>query len=113
MFKLFKPSNQYQFRSEAKVLFKTKRVKIELTEYYDPHYLEIYIWKRKRDLDAMFILKNWHKIPLSKHSRVLFKLSKLDNKVGKLTKQLEEICEKENAEKEKQISEILNKESVK
>ena len=75
MKKLFKPNEKYSFMSDHKRLIKTRFFKIDITEYYDPHYLEICIWIRGLR-EACYILTRWFKIPLDKYSLTLFRYNK-------------------------------------
>jgi len=74
--------------SVYKTIFKTRKYKLQVQEFYDPHYLEFYIWKRDAEY-GLYTLKRWKKIPLNKYARLVIKLGKIDSQATKLKAQLD------------------------
>lgn len=91
--RFIKPHRDFgNIMSVYKTIFKTRRYKIQVQEYYNPHYLEFYLWK-KDDAYGMYTLKRWKKIPLNRYAYLVIKLGKVDSQATKLKAQLDKLIE--------------------
>lgn len=71
--RILKPHREYpEIMSVYKTIINTKRIKIKLQEFYDPHWLEFSYWVRGKD-DGFYILRGWRKIPLNWKTAKLFR----------------------------------------
>ena len=92
--KLIKPHKDFgNIMSIYKTIFKTHNYKLQVQEYYDPHYLEFYIWKRSPEY-GLYTLIRWKKIPLNRYAYLVIKLGKVDSQAIKLKSQLDKLIEK-------------------
>ena len=88
--KILKPDNKYPFKSYTKTLIKLPFLKIDIEEYYDPHYLEIRFWIKNKN-EISFILRNWVKIPLDKYMVAIIRTAKAESKYHKQKSKLEKL----------------------
>lgn len=88
MFKLIKEkhSKYPNSMSSSKVLFKTKKLKINIQEFYNPHYLEFSIWKRSGEF-GFLALKKWKKLPLTIKDRKRVKAIKCMGNIDVIRKE--------------------------
>lgn len=83
---IFKQDKQYKFKSEPLVIFKTKKLKVDMELYYD-RYLQINVWVKEKE-GNLFILRHWPKIPLTRYYSYVCKIAKYDNKIDKLKRKM-------------------------
>ena len=95
---LMKQNKRYKFMSYTKVLFKTSHFKLDVREFYTPHYLDFNLWVRRRH-EISFTCVYWFKLPLDRYARVLHKCCKYEEKFKKYKKELDVYAELEHARK--------------
>lgn len=102
--KLLKPNNKYPFKSNTITILKLPFLKIDIEEYYDPHYLEIRFWIKERN-EMLFLLRNWIKIPLDKYMIAIIKTAKAESRYHKQKAKLEKLySEKESLYDEREFT---------
>lgn len=79
--------------SIPKVIFRLPRLKLQVQEYYNPHWIEFTIWKHEKDT-GLYVLIKWKKLPLNRYAYSIQKLNKLDSERIKIKAYLDKISEK-------------------
>ena len=92
--KFIKAHNEYgNIMSVYITIFKTQKYTVQIQEYYDPHYFEVYVWK-KDVVYGVYELCRLFKVPLNKYARLLIKLGKVDSQAIKLRAQIDNLIER-------------------
>ena len=92
--KFIKPHNEYgNIMSVYITIFKTQKYIVQIQEYYDPHYFEVYVWK-KDVVYGVYELYKSIKVPLNKYAYLVIKLGKVDSQAIKLRAQLDNLIER-------------------